>query len=156
LSHLNFDGEVNMAKVEHDWECHLEALASAGIGVKAYAQKHGLGVSTLYKWKSKLRQQTHAFVGDDAVPTDVLNQASEVAPSRLAGPTALQAQPKKPSTSVRTGNFVALNITPTQQPHVRTWQHCTLNLGSCIRLELPDIPEPAWLASLARHTQGVH
>ena len=51
-----------MAKVEHDWARHLKALKSEGIGVKAYAQNHGLGVSTLYRWKSKLSNQTHALV----------------------------------------------------------------------------------------------
>lgn len=146
-----------MAKVEHDWAGHLEALKSEGIGVKAYAQKHGLGVSTLYRWKSKLSHQTHALVADDAVPTERLKQVSEAAPTSPAEPTELKAHPTKKSTSAPASNFVAMSILPTQHPHVRTaWQHCTLSLGPDIRLDLPDIPEPAWLASLARHTQGAH
>ena len=52
----------------------------------------------------------------------------------------------------RSNAFVALTISepvPAQQPG-----SCTLVLGSGVRVELPALPAPEWLAALGRAMQG--
>jgi hypothetical protein len=50
--------------------------------------------------------------------------------------------------------FVALRLEEpvvTQQP-----SDCTLTLGAGVRVELPGLPAPEWLAALVRAVQGVN
>jgi transposase-like protein len=46
--------------------------------------------------------------------------------------------------------FVSLRIAPSE-PHPN---HCTLELPSGIRLGMPSLPSPEWLAALARAVPG--
>lgn len=39
------------------WETHLDAIEREGIGTKAYAQREGLPVSSLYYWRRRLKVQ---------------------------------------------------------------------------------------------------
>ena len=38
------------------WSAHLSAIDAEGVTAKAYAQQHGLSVSSLYYWRRQLRQ----------------------------------------------------------------------------------------------------
>ena len=48
-----------------------------------------------------------------------------------------------------TGKFVALRIAPGGS------NHCTLSLPTGLRLEMTALPQPEWLAALARALPGV-
>src|SRR5690606_34320885 len=41
------------------WESHLESITREGIGTKAYAQREGIAISSLYYWRRRLKAQCH-------------------------------------------------------------------------------------------------
>jgi len=107
------------------WSRHVAAVKAQTITTRAYAQRHGLVLSTLYYWQHKLK------------PT-AATQAN-------AAPMAATDQPSK---------FVALHV-KAQDYAVRAMAtSCTLVLGAGVRLEMAALPDPQWLTALARCAHG--
>jgi len=46
-----------MSKGMDYWSQHLSAIRAEGISTKAYAQREGLSVASLYSWRSRLSRQ---------------------------------------------------------------------------------------------------
>lgn len=61
-------------------------------------------------------------------------------------------QPGTTDTQLPTSQFVALRIAPGAAHQ----SHCTLALPSGLRLEMPALPQPEWLATLVRAIPGAH
>ena len=116
-----------MKKVKQDWPSHVEAINTLGISTSAYARQHGLARSTLYRWQTKLKS------------------ASLVHSDTKAESLAVSQQPSK---------FVALRISEPDRVTPPAFMHCTLVLAGGIRLEMPELPTPQWLADLGRCSQG--
>jgi len=116
-----------MKKTKQDWAGHVAAIKDQGISATDYARQHGLAESTLYRWKSKLQR----------VSTDCTKAEALTAP----------AQPSK---------FIALRLSEPQHPVPLALTHCTLVLSGGMRLEMPALPAPQWLAELGRCAQGAH
>jgi hypothetical protein len=114
---------------EQYWGRHIEAVKTQAITAKAYAQRHGLVLSTLYYWQRRLK------------PT----AASRVSP--LSTPATPQP-----------GKFVSLRIHPQTPEHPLrpVAANCTRVLSAGVRLEMTALPEPRWLVALARCAHGVH
>lgn len=115
-----------MERAKHDWSNHIEAIKTQGISTRAYAKRHDITLSSLYYWQRKLKS---------ALPV----------PAK-AEPVAAAKQPSK---------FVALRITGPERVMPAAPTHCTLVLAGGIRLEIPTLPSPQWLADLGRCAQGV-
>jgi transposase-like protein len=114
-----------MKKAKHDWPSHIEAITIQGISTRAYAKRHDLALSALYYWQRKLRS---------APP--VHTKAEPLAATRQAA------------------RFVALRIDKPERVVPQAPTHCTLVLAGGMRLEMPALPSPQWLADLARCAQG--
>jgi len=116
-----------MQKAKQDWPSHVEAIKTLGISTSAYARQYGLTRSTLYLWQNKLKS------------------APAVYADTKAESLAVSQQPSK---------FVALRINESERGTPPTPTHCILVLAGGIRLEMPELPTPQWLADLSRCTQG--
>jgi len=116
-----------MKKAKQDWASHVAAIKAQGLSTTHYARQHGLAKSTLYLWQNKL-QRASAEVSKPGTPR---------AP----------AQPSK---------FIALRLSEPQRLMPTEPTHCTLVLSGGMRLEMPTLPAPQWLAQLSRCTQGAH
>jgi len=115
-----------MTAIEQHWSRHIAAIKAQAITVKAYAKQHGLALSTLYFWQSKLK-------------------AGGTNSKEL--PTATTSQP---------GKFIALQVKTAKHPLHPVEANCTLVIGAGVRLEMTALPEPQWLVALARCAHGVH
>lgn len=102
------------------WETHLNAIAREGIGTKAYAQREGLPVSSLYYWRRRLKGRRLRAPAPE---------------KRAAAPVARQFVP------VRLGATSGVD-------HHGVANRYVLTLGDDLRLELPDLPSPQWLAQV--------
>ncbi|PKO61777.1 MAG: hypothetical protein CVU24_07030 [Betaproteobacteria bacterium HGW-Betaproteobacteria-18] len=110
------------------WREHVAAIKSQVITAKSYAQQHGLVLSTLYYWQRRLKTTA-------AMPAN-------------PAPMAATRQPSK---------FVSLHVkTPDNYAARPMVTNCTLVLGAGVRLEMSALPDPQWLAALARCAHGVH
>lgn len=109
------------------WSAHVVAVKAQAITTKAYAQRHGLVLSTLYYWQRRLK------------PT-AASQAN-------AEPMSAAPQPSK---------FVSLHIKTPDPAHSPMATNCTLVIGAGVRLEMQTLPDPQWLTALARCAHGVH
>jgi len=136
----------------------------------AYAKKHGLSASTLYHWQQKMRlRQATAIDADapanfDAVPHDIEPGATVPAgkfmvlriasgePYQSAQSIVLAPVCCAPPASCAPVVAPLDAIVPTDAAP-NNW---TLILPGCIRLELPMLPEPRWLAALSHYAQGAH
>lgn len=116
-----------MKDAKRDWSNHIEAIKTQAISTRAYAKRHGIALSALYYWQRKLKS---------ALPV-----------ATKAGPVAVA----KPSSK-----FVVLRINEPEQLMPAAPTHCTLVLAGGMRLEIPALPSPQWLADLARCAQGAH
>lgn len=87
------------------WIAHLSSLDAEGISTKAYAEREGLSVASLYYWRKRVKSAKDA--------------------SKISR------------------RFVAVQVEPSPQPI-----SCALVLGPGVRLELGQLPTPAWLAAL--------
>lgn len=47
--------EIPLSKKQAFWLEHLQACTTTGMSMRAYAQTHGLGISTFYSWKKTLQ-----------------------------------------------------------------------------------------------------
>ena len=99
------------------WSVHLAAIANERITTKAYAEREGLSVASLYYWRKRLK--------------------ADAAPATAAADTA-----KRP--------LVPVHVTSSCQPRVA----CTLTLAPGVHLELAQLPDPRWLASLVAASAG--
>jgi hypothetical protein len=109
------------------WSVHVSAVKVQAITTKAYAQRHGLVLSTLYYWQRRLK------------PT---------------GATQANAEPM--SAAPQSSKFVSLHIKTPEPARHPTPTNCTLVIGSGVRLEMQTLPDPQWLTALARCAHGVH
>ena len=114
-----------MKKAKQDWARHVAAIKAQGISTIDYARQHGLAKSTLYLWQKKLRRSS-----------------SET------------AKPDTPRVPAQPGKFIALRLSEPQHPVPLAPTHCTLVLSGGMRLEMPTLPTPQWLAELGRCAQG--
>jgi hypothetical protein len=103
------------------WESHLESITREGIGTKAYAQREGIAVSSLYYWRRRLKVQCHG----PQLPT----QSANATAARLFVPVSMDAG------RVPVNRYI-------------------LSLGCDLRLELPGLPSPQWLAQVSQALQG--
>lgn len=109
------------------WSRHVAAVQSQAITTRAYAQRHGLVLSTLYYWQHKLKLNPTAAT-----------QAN-------ASPMATTAQPSK---------FVTLHVKAPDYAVRPVATNCTLVLGAGVRLEMAALPDPHWLTALAHCAHG--
>ena len=109
------------------WSGHVAAVEAQAISTRAYAQQHGLALSTLYYWQHKLK------------PT-----AAMPANSAPLGATGQR------------GKFVTLHVKAPAYAVRPVATNCTLVLGAGVRLEMLALPDPEWLNALARCAHGVH
>lgn len=65
------------------WESHLESITREGIGTKAYAQREGIAVSSLYYWRRRLKAQCHG--------PQLLTQSANATAARLFVPVSMDA-----------------------------------------------------------------
>ena len=114
-----------MKMTTQSWEQHASAARQQKVSTKTYANKHGLSPSTLYYWQRKL--QTTA---------NVRGVARQISPSN------------------QTGKFVSLRVADACPVSAQRPSHCALILAPGIRLEMSALPDPQWLAALARTAQG--
>lgn len=115
-----------MEKAKNDWSSHIEAIKAQRVSTRAYAKRHDLALSTLYYWQRKLKSTPP--VHTKAEPVAATKQSSK---------------------------FVALRINESERVAPQGSTHCTLVLSGGIRLEMPALPSPQWLADLGRCAQGV-
>ena len=107
------------------WEQHVAAARQQNVSTKTYANQHGLSPSTLYYWQCKLQ-----------ATANVRDVACQISPSH------------------HTGKFVALRVADAHPVSAQRASHCALILAPGIRLEMNALPDPQWLAALARTAQG--
>lgn len=126
LAHLTSDGKPSMTMTTKQyWSRHVAAVKAQAITTRAYAQRHGLVLSTLYYWQHKLK------------PT-----------------AATQANPTPMTTTPQSSKFVSLHVKTPAYVIRPMSTNCTLVLGTGIRLEMPALPDPQWLTALARCAHG--
>lgn len=102
------------------WEAHLNAIAGEGIGTKAYAQREGLPVSSLYYWRRRLKVQSMGTLSShQPAPTPVVRRFVPVSLGSASG-----------------SDYSSLA------------DRYVLTLGSGLRLELPGLPSPQWLVQV--------
>jgi hypothetical protein len=106
---------MSMSKAKQYWSAHLAAIANEPITTKAYAEREGLSVASLYYWRKRLKADA----------------AAETA-----------------ATSPAKRQLVPMQVAPSSQSRVA----CTLTLAPGVHLELSQLPDPQWLASLAAAT----
>jgi hypothetical protein len=116
-----------MKKAKQDWVRHVAAIKAQGISATDYARQHGLAKSTLYRWQNKLRRASTE-----------------------------SSKPDTPRAPAQPGKFIALRLSEPQRLMPTEPTHCTLVLSGGMRLEMPALPAPQWLAELSRCTQGAH
>lgn len=109
------------------WSGHVAAVKTQAISTRAYAQQHGLALSTLYYWQHKLKLSA-----------------------------ATQANSEQAAASGQRGKFVTLHVKTPDYVMQPVASHCTLVLGAGVRLEMSALPDPQWLTALARCAHGVH
>jgi hypothetical protein len=119
-----------MRKVKQDWARHILAAQSEGGGLRVYAQRHGLALSSLYHWQRKLK---------------------------LAATASIHSAPAVGLTAKPSSRFIAVRLNAPDIGGHRGPQSttpCTLILAQGLRLEMAALPEPQWLLALAGHAQG--
>lgn len=102
------------------WAKHIEAIANEGIHTKGYAEREGLDVSKLYKWRQRLAEN---------------NNGSGVSIKPAIIPEAGTQSPLS--------QFIRVN-TPASPARF----DCQLELPSGLRLNLSALPDPHWLITL--------
>lgn len=114
-----------MMTTKQYWSRHVAAVKAQAITTRAYAQRHGLVLSTLYYWQHKLK------------PT-----------------AATQANATPMTTTPQPSKFVSLHVKTPDYVMRPMSTNCTLVLGTVIRLEMPALPDPQWLTALVRCAHG--
>ena len=120
------------------WQEHVTAANSYNGSGAEYAKAHGITSSALYYWQKKFRIK--ATTPQESTTKQISSKKSGATPS-------LNSQ------------FVALRVAaPAAQPLAspRAIAPCTIVMASQVRLELSELPDPQWLVSLVRATQGAH
>ena len=108
------------------WSGHVAAVKAQAISTRAYAQRHGLALSTLYYWQRKLKL------------------------------TSTQTKSAPMAATPQRSKFVTLHVKAPHDAVRPMATNCTLVLGADVRLEMLALPEPQWLTALARCAHGVH
>lgn len=128
LGHLTSDGKTSMTMTTKQyWSRHVAAVKAQAITTRAYAQRHGLVLSTLYYWQHKLKLKPAAATQANAAPMAATDQPSK---------------------------FVALHVKAPDYAVRAMATNCTLVLGAGVRLEMLALPDPQWLTALARCAHG--
>lgn len=127
------------------WSQHIAAAKLEGLSMAAYAKKHGLGESTLYRWQQKL-SSANSKTGH---PLPNAESPSAAAPVPVPGKfIALRVA----------NNGCAYAVKPNADMMTKTApvDACTLQLPGGIDLQMQTLPEPAWLMALSRCATGAH
>jgi len=158
---------------------HVAAAWREGVTMASYAKMHGLAASTLYRWQQKLRQTQATAIDAVALPLASSPEKPAVLepikPELVQGKLiALSIQRVEPRGSAQSAIAAQKHrcATPTMAPVMPTpttatttravaidnpiANNCTLLLAGGIRLELPTLPEPHWLAALSHYAQAAH
>jgi hypothetical protein len=128
------------------WQEHVTAAnAYNGSGVE-YAKAHGITSSALYYWQKKFRVKAATL--EEPITKHAITQKVVATPSLSSQFVALRlASPVAPP--------LAPPLAPLVTPPTAI-APCTLVMASQVRLELSELPDPQWLVSLVRATQGAH
>ena len=109
-----------MSKAEAFWRTHVVASSRSGSRLASYAEEHGLNVSTLRWWRSRLREEINAS-GEST-------SASDPSSSRFVAVGVMRAvEPEPIGATVKIGERVSVELTTMPSPHwlaqvVRTLQ----------------------------------
>jgi transposase-like protein len=125
------------------WQEHVTAANSYNGSGAEYAKAHGITSSALYYWQKKFRLKATTL----QEPTPQESTTKQISSKKSGATPSLSSQ------------FVALRVAaPVAQPSAspRAITPCTLLMASQVRLELSELPDPQWLVSLVRATQGAH
>ena len=109
------------------WAKHIEAITNEGIHTKGYAEREGLDVSKLYKWRKGLSDNNNG--------SRVSTQPSIIPDAETPGPLS---------------QFIRVNT-----PANPTRFDCQLELPSGLRLNLSSLPDPQWLISLNSNLHSI-
>lgn len=123
------DGKIEMQGQSKTFAQHVAAAWREGLSMGAYAKKHGLAASTLYRWQQKLRPTQGAVDGQGVrgmqarpvgadTPTQLHTQ-----PARLGGTVPAdtrQHPPPHAGSPACEGKFVALRVIPAQNSSTGT------------------------------------
>ena len=108
------------------WGRHVAAAKLEAISAGEYARRHGLSVSALYYWQRKL--------------------------GTLAATPQQPSSSSNPASTKQSDKFVALRLTEPPVAPEATTPRITLVLSPTVRLEMPVLPAPSWLAALLQAT----
>ena len=175
--HHNSDGKTDMQARSTSFAQHVVAAWREGVTMASYAKTHGLAASNLYRWQQKLRQTQASAIDADALTRSHEKPATleSISPELVQGKfIALRIQSIEPRGSAQSAIAAQKHrcATPTMAPVMPTpttatttraapianpiASNCSLQLAGGIRLELPTLPEPHWLAALSHYVQAAH
>ena len=98
-----------MSKAEAFWRAHVVASGRSGSRLASYAEEHGLKVSTLRWWRSRLRKEVLASTA--STPTSSSS-------SRFVAVSVMQAvEPEPIGATVKIGERVRVELATMPSPH---------------------------------------
>jgi transposase-like protein len=119
---------MSMKNARNYWSSHLAAIKTQGVATSEYASQHGISLTSLYYWRSKL--------------------LSESLSPLASAPVATEPKPQSKFVTLRVGDAV-----PEMSASLPC---CTLVWSGGMRLEMSALPDPLWLAAVGRANQVVH
>ncbi len=86
---ISADPQVGVTSSDRraSWLAHLRRCRARGQSLKAYAEAHGLGLSTLYSWQARLKAE--GLLGEASARTFV--RVEPAAPAAVAAPSQAPA-----------------------------------------------------------------
>jgi hypothetical protein len=127
------------------WQEHVTAASAYKGSAIEYAKAHDITVSALYYWQRKFSAKETAVkkiaINETFAKEPIVHSSNS---KKVGTPSSLSSQ------------FVALRMATTLAPLAPTTvaAPCTLVMASQVRLEFSSLPDPQWLVSLVRATQG--
>jgi transposase-like protein len=133
------------------WQEHVTAASAYKGSAIEYAKAHDISVSALYYWQRKFRAKETAVkkmtVNETFAKEPIVHSSNS---KKVGAPSSLSSQ----FVTLRVATTVAPLVAPLAPTTVAAL--CTLVMASQVRLELSALPDPQWLVSLVRATQGAH
>ena len=97
-----------MSKAEAFWRSHVVASGRSGSRLASYAEEHGLNVSTLRWWRSRLREEVSASTASPSPSSS----------SRFVAVSVRQAvEPEPMRATVKIGERVHVELAAMPSPH---------------------------------------
>ena len=97
-----------MSKAEAFWRAHVAASGGSGSRLASYAEEHGLKVSTLRWWRSRLRDDVSALTASTSTSSS----------SRFVAVSVMQAVGPDPiGATVKIGEQVRVELATMPSPH---------------------------------------